>query len=237
MGKNYEIVNDTDVKPIPLLLFERIIGLKEKIKPETTSEHPDYKGNDEKPAKQINKGARNETLFTTVTSLKLNGLSKKDAIDVITSINRMNCKDPLDGSEIQKLVTSAYSYIPNSGYQVIEPEKAIQLLDDKGYFVAGLADKTFVWEAFKDNQIEYWNRTTFKSFREKHINIDVDVGSKKPIPIGDYWIKNTTKRYDYALFNPSKPSEYIENNKHIKNLWEGFSFDIEQYNHASDPFH
>ena len=54
--------------------------------------------------------------------------------------------------------------------------------------------------------------------------------------IGEWWIKNTTSRYDFAFFNPNKDGEYFEGTNKIKNLWEGFRDQPVHHGGLSDSF-
>ena len=117
----------------------------------------------------------------------------------------------------------------------------MEFMDRKGYFVASLGTENFVWEVLKDNQVERYQQISFKNFKNKYPHIDVEVGTKpngQPIfqNIGEWWIRNTTSRYDFAFFNPNKEDIYYEETNKVKNLWEGFKYQPVHQEGKADTF-
>jgi hypothetical protein len=190
----------------------------------------------------ILEGDRNNAIFKLAVGMKKNGTSLEAALDMVRIYNTSMCIPPLDDTEVEKTVRSAYGY-DNEGFahRILSPSDGNDFMSAKGYFIACLGTENYVWEVLKDNKVERYQQIPFKNFKNKYPHLDVEVGRKEngqPIlqNLGEWWIKNTSCRYDFAFFNPSKGTTYYEDQNFIRNLWEGFCYEPVHHEGRADSF-
>lgn len=158
---------------------------------------------------QVSKGERNNHIFQTAIKCKQQGMTHKEALDLVTAENSQ-CSPPLDDKEIQTTLNSAFSYEVSSA-----PPEIDEL--NKKHAVVMVGGKCRVL-----NEVEcpIFNRpdislSTPTDFMNRYANRKVN-----DKPLGQAWFNHPKRRQlEGIVFAPGKdtPGQY--------NLWRGFAVD------------
>jgi len=105
-GKPYGVVNDIEIIEAPDFLVAWIKQRHEHAE----ADEQQHGANAEK----VTEGARNTSLFKQACKLNQSGVSQSNALISLVAINQSQCDPPLEETEVEKTIESAYSYVPNS---------------------------------------------------------------------------------------------------------------------------
>lgn len=112
-GRSYSVQVDAPFANVPDWLTE------------STKQTPDREGS--LTPRTIPDGQRNSTLFREACKLRRGGLTQEEGSAAIHEMNRVRCDPPLAESEVDKLVSSAFSYPRDTRHQLTDIGNATSL--------------------------------------------------------------------------------------------------------------
>lgn len=164
----------------------------------------------------VTEGQRNDHIFNIALKLKQQNIPKAEALEAVTGINN-EFNSPLDDSEVQKTLESAYRYdtspIPHE-IKELNKDHAVVMVGGKCRVLTEIIDPLF---GHKD--VEFSRPEDFKAFySNRYVEVD-----RKTKPLGEYWFGHKDRRqYKNIGFYPKEVPE-----GHY-NLWSGFAVDARQ---------
>ena len=135
-GNKYEFINNSPIIEMPNDLFKRILNNNKENTPFPTSN-----------SLKIFEGERNNILFKRASLFHTTGIDKITAMQIIKKQNYDLCFPPLEETEIERIIQSAYSYPINIPYT--DMGNALRLERKYGYDIRYCKSQN-TWYIYKD---------------------------------------------------------------------------------------
>lgn len=171
------------------------------------------------PQGRVDFPSRSEALFWVTCELVRSEVSEEDIYAVLVNKDWKISESVLEAGP--RAERYALRQIERASEQAIDP--ILREFNDRFAVIENFGGKCVVVEEILDEMLDRFRLTKqgFDHFRNRHMNREVVVGSKKGVdqtmPAGEWWLRHTQRRqYNKIVFAPGRdvPGAY--------NLWRGF---------------